>query len=228
MMLALVVCLAMLRLGVWQLDRASQKQSILDQRERQSAAAPVNLLSLGTIQEQEYQFKPVFTLGRYLDQNVIYLDNQVLNGQVGYKIFSAFKPDNSDFLLMVDRGWLAAGDTREVLPKVKTSLNDIRLEGRLNKASGPAPLWDENYPVNDGTRWQYLDLSLLSDQLQQGVYPLVLELAPESAGDKALTRVWQSIDNTSVNKHKAYAFQWFSMAVAFLIACLIVLRKSRR
>ena len=39
---------------------------------------------------------------------------------------------------------------------------------------------------------------------------------------------WQSINDEWVFKHQAYAFQWFSMALVFAIACLILLVKSIR
>jgi len=44
--LALLLILAMLRLGVWQLDRASQKQVILDEQVQRSKLAAVSLSAL--------------------------------------------------------------------------------------------------------------------------------------------------------------------------------------
>jgi cytochrome oxidase assembly protein ShyY1 len=61
---------------------------------------------------------------------------------------------------------------------------------------------------------------------------MMIELAPTAhqsilAGAPAIpVRQYRQADNRSVLKHKAYALQWFSMAVVFFLACLIVLLKS--
>ena len=137
---------------------------------------------------------------------------------------------------MVARGWVSVGDSRQNLPNVATQSGQVILEGRLNAAPAKPPLWNEQYAVSDGDVWQYLPMQEVANVLQAKVFPLVVELAPndnQATDDKALVTKWPEIDDQQVAKHLGYAFQWFAMAVAFFIACLVLLfinprRNTRR
>ena len=123
------------------------------------------------------------------------------------------------------------GEYRSILPKISTPEGSQSLQGRLNFPYQKPPLWNDKYDVSDGAVWQYLPIEELVQQTGLDLLPLVLELAPHKSVDSALLEPiinWQSIDDEWVFKHQAYAFQWFSMALVFFIACLIVLLKSIR
>lgn len=226
-----MICMIMLRLGSWQLTRAQHKQSILDQVQQRAELEPVELLSL--IKElsesaAEHQFRQVTASGQYEPQKSIYIDNKVVDSRVGYELFTPLKIDNSDWWVLVDRGWLPVGDSRQNLPqyKTKTGVNDI--VGRLRLPPAKPPLWNNDFSVSQGSVWQYLPIAEYADQMQMKLLPLVLELAPAQASevDTALVRQWGDIDDKWVAKHRGYAFQWVAMAVAFLIACGVLIYRS--
>ena len=226
---ALVVCLIMLRLGVWQLDRAQQKQLILDQATAQTLLPPVSLDTLLAEKDPSdiasLTFRQVVVVGRYLADHSIFIDNQVVNSRVGYWLMTPFR-NNAGATLMVKRGWLPVGISRDVLPTINTPGGEQKLVGRLvNPVSSP-PLWDPQYPVSKGRVWQYLPLPQFEQQTGLSILPLVLELAPDSNAGDGLLRQWLNLDEKSVAKHNGYAFQWFAMAATFFVACLIVLMKS--
>ena len=227
LVLAIVLVLAMLRLGVWQLDRAAQKQNVLDKSLALSRQAAVDL-GLLTKLSDEQRFLPVTAKGQYLKEQTLYLDNQVFNRQVGYQIITPFKLEGSNKLILVARGWIAVGPSRERLPAIETPAGLLTIKGRLNLPVPPPPLWNDDYAASDGARWQYIDLDDIAQRYQQALQPLVLELHPTYVGDQALLRAWDLINDEWVAKHKAYAFQWFSMAAAFFIACLVLLLRERR
>ncbi len=227
--IALAIVLGMLRLGVWQLDRAKQKRDIVSQLNSRSQQALVPLHSIeNDIKSGDLRFRNVSITGRYLKNNVIFIDNQVVEGQVGYQVFTPFKLSSSDLVVLIARGWVSVGESREVLPEIETSSDQLVLQGRLNNAPAKPPLWDEKYPVSQGAVWQYLPISKVADVLEVQVFPLVVELAPDASDSKALLRKWPDIDDQWVAKHQGYAFQWFAMAVVFFIACLVLFRKSTR
>ena len=217
----------MLRLGIWQLDRAQQKSDVLDQVKTRSELPSVDLNSLITSFHQDLRFKNVTAHGRYLADKSIYIDNQVVAGQVGYRVFTPFLVNGTDTVIMVDRGWISVGESRARLPKFDTQSSILSIVGRLNTPPAQPPLWDAKYSVSNGAVWQYLPLREYATQMQLMVLPLVLELAPE-ASDPEFKIVRAEINDEWVAKHHAYAFQWFTMALAFTIACLVLLLRLKR
>ena len=89
---ALLMVLGMLRLGVWQLDRADQKREIVAQLESlsQRAAVPITELFNGD-ESAGLRFRKVTLIGQYLQNTNFYVDNQVVNGQVGYQVFTPLR-----------------------------------------------------------------------------------------------------------------------------------------
>jgi len=191
LILAVIIILIMLRLAVWQLGRAEQKQQILDQVSMRAEKDSMPLLELLKGSEvNKLKYRRVSISGFYKHEKSIYVDNQVLSGQVGYRVFTPFELGDGEFV-MVNRGWIPAGESRAQLPKFTTS------------------------------------------QMQLTLLPLVVELAPEQIpeaderpsthDDSQFTIAWLDINDEWVAKHKGYAFQWLMMAVAFFIACLVLL-----
>jgi len=224
---AIVMVLAMLRLGIWQLDRAEQKQLILSELRAKAEQAHVDLLPMVDTINLDNRFLNIRAKGVYDADKSIYIDNQVVNGQVGYQVLTPLILASNGAIL-VARGWLPVGNSRDVLPTFDTPLKPQELIGRLNLPHAKPPLWDDAYNVNDGAVWQYLPIAKYAEQMQLNVLPLVLELAPESASqssvnDSSFIRKWAAVNDEWVAKHQGYAFQWFAMAAAFFIACVVLL-----
>ncbi len=226
LVLALVLILTMVRLGVWQLDRASQKQAILDDRIQRSQLTSVDLSSLD-VNNEELRFRLIEESGRFLPNGTVFVDRQVVKGKVGYQVFTPFVTQ-SEQTILVARGWVSVGDSREILPAVETPSELVSIRGRLNTPPAQPPLWDERYAISDGAVWQYLPLDEYAAQMQLNLFPLVLELAPDTDAPTALEIDWPTIDDKWVGKHKAYALQWFAMALAMLIISVFMLFKSIR
>lgn len=223
LILGVAIVLIMMRLGFWQLDRAAQKQSIVNQLTQRAAIDTVPIESIAEKAADELRFRTVSLTGKYLSDQTMLVDNQVVNGQVGYQVFTPFQLENMASLILIARGWVSVGVSRERIPEIDTSLKTITINGKLNKLPAKPPLWSDDYAVYKGTVWQYLPINEVSAVLNTKVFPLVLELAPESTDSAALVRKWPAINDQWVAKHKGYAFQWFAMAVAFFIACLVLL-----
>ena len=81
--LVIIACVVMLRLGIWQLQRAADKTELLNSLARADSAAiqhvkqlPENIL--------DWQYQKVKLDGRYLAEKQILLDNQ-FNGDIDDK-----------------------------------------------------------------------------------------------------------------------------------------------
>lgn len=234
--LAVLLVLVMLRLAVWQLDRAQQRQAAIEQITVNSQR-PISwdelLLSSGNLSirgeldgEPKHawlQFRPLTLEGQYLAEHSILIENQVYQGKGGYRLLTPFQPQGSDRLIMVSRGWLPMGETRQALPSFNTPNEAVTVQGQLVLPFAKPPLWKEGHPVNEGSVWQYLPIDQYAKQIGASVLPLMLELAPQKAGSDGLVTQWKTVDVSWVNKHKAYALQWFAMALVFFVLCLLLL-----
>ena len=223
LILAVLIMLALLRLAFWQFDRAAQKQQLLNQQVSRAQQAPLDLLSISPQLCDDYRFVPITATGRFLPDKSIYIDNRVVNAQVGYWVFTPFLLTASDTVVLVNRGWLPVGESRAVLPDFVTSTHQQTLSGRLNRSVAAPPFWDEAYAVHKGAVWQYLPIQQYAAQMQLKVLPLVLELAINSTPETAFIVQPASISDQGVAKHRGYAWQWLAMAAAFFIACCVLL-----
>jgi len=222
---ASLVLAAMLRLGVWQLDRAVEKQTIADA----VLAMEQTRIELGSqMITEEHRYAQASVNGEYRLEKTFLLDGQVVNGQVGYHVITPFDIKDSDLVVLVNRGWVPVGSSREVKPEIITPKGELHLYGRLNLTVSKPVFWDEEIPVVQDGAWQYLELSDYSQRTGVKVVPLVIELDKTLDQVGGYVRQWRSYDNHWVSRHRAYAFQWFSMAIAFLVLCVFVWRKSKK
>ena len=65
-----------------------------------------------------------------IQQGKILIDNQIDKSKAGYKIFTPFYL-NERKLIMIDRGWIPQGNTRNDLPDIAFTSSKIRVVGTL-------------------------------------------------------------------------------------------------
>ena len=142
-------------------------------------------------------------------------------------MLTPFQLDVTGEVLLVNRGWVAAGQSRQQKPPVSTPAETLQIAGRLNKPPSKPMLWNDSAPLVQDGAWQYMDLERFRQQTGLSVLPLWLELDKTLDGVGGYVRQWRAYDDSWVSRHRGYAVQWFAMALAFLIMCVYVMRKSR-
>jgi len=206
------------RLGMWQLDRAAQKQALaqaIAERAALPALAPDALARDGDGAAAQF-WRPVRLQGRWRAERTVFLDNRQMNGRPGFFVVTPLELAPGDAVL-VQRGWVPrdAGE-RTRLPAVPTPAGMVPVEGRI--APPPSKLY-ALAPDAPGPIRQNLDLDAFAREIGVPLRPLsVQQLVPDAVAD-GLKRDWPqpAID---VSKHHGYAFQWFALAT--LIAGLYV------
>ena len=97
----LVLCPFFVELGFWQLDRAAEKLVLQQQFELQSQAEPVYIggQGLSALQSlpatEDLNWRNGVLTGQYVADKQILLDNQHMNGQVGYFVYTLFNIKNT-------------------------------------------------------------------------------------------------------------------------------------
>jgi len=196
-------------LGVWQLDRAGEKQDRLEQWETRNG----NLDWPAQFEAGLDSGQPVTVSGKYEEATWL-LDNRTRDGAAGYEVLTLFRPDKGK-PLVVNRGWVLAPRRRNELPAVTTPTAKVVLSGRLSEHPEP-PVLMEN--ASEKTDWPRRVQALKQHDIEAlGVdgAPLVLRLdGPEQPG--AYRADWAP-DYMGPQTHYGYATQWFALAVALVI-----------
>ena len=225
-LLTILVSALFAGLGRWQLDRMYQKEQILEQYQQRQSAAPLTELPAAEQDLEKWRYRRVQLKGQLLPERQFLLDNQVLNGRVGFNVLTPMELDDGRTALL-DRGWVALGTTRKDLP-------DIRLTTEMNSIAGTIYVpFGEPFALDSALAgevgWpriiQYLDFNVLSDLLGRSLLPMVIRLSPQQSG--GYQRKW-SVIPISPNKHLAYSVQWFALAVVPIILLLVLNIKRRK
>ncbi len=200
-----------LSLGAWQLHRASEKRDILAKEAVQATAKPT--LWLGEMEEVA-PFKRMTFAGKFLPQ-VLFLDNQYHAHQIGYHVISPVLMPTGRVLL-VDRGFVKAPASRNVLPKVERPNSILDLSGVVYMPS--RKLWVLGVGIEPKGKneavIETVDFELISQFLHKSVYPFIIRL--DKSSPAGYERDWVTVVMQPA-RHLGYAFQWFAFALVVLI-----------
>jgi surfeit locus 1 family protein len=203
---AIVVVALCVTAGLWQRDRMQQKLALRAALEAAVAQAPVPLPA--TTDWSAWRFRPVTVSGAFDEAHQILLDNRVRGGRVGYDVVTPFLLADGRIVL-VDRGWIAAGVDRGQLPQVPPPAGNVTVSGRLNLP--PGAYLELARDTTAGPRWQNLDMKRMEAMLGRPVLPIVVEqTAPLRAGDDLLRT--RPAPDFGVDTHRMYMVQWFIFA----------------
>jgi surfeit locus 1 family protein len=195
------------RLGVWQLDRAKQKEAFSSLLEQRQQMAPLSAADVAVTAQQalEQQHRSVVLKGRWLQGSTVFLDNRQMAARPGFFVVSVLQLPQGDAVI-VQRGWVPrdqADRTRVAAPELSSDA-EVLVKGRL--ALPPSRLFEFQGEENGLIR-QNLDLPAYARQWRVSLRPVsVLQLGEEPG----LLRQWL-VPAADVGKHHGYAFQWFAL-----------------
>jgi len=208
-MVALPIFIA---LGNWQLNRAEEKRQLLALYETNSVLAAKRVDSQFRFTESaNLMYRKIQVTGRYVGKYLLALDNQVEQGKVGFHIYTPFMIENSDQLILVNRGWVAMVSYKRELPVVDTTDKLITLTGLMYMPSEPGfKLGDTSIKTRARDIVQYIDLKKLGQDLGLKLLPIVMLLDKNMAsGFKCNWKILAA----SPEKSTSYAMQWYTFAV---------------
>lgn len=203
-------------LGNWQLGRGQQKTAMAERIATASHDAPIGL-SGREARAEDVVWHRVEVRGRFEPKYTVLIDNRILRGTVGYHVVTPLKIENSDLYVIVNRGWIAATGSREELPRIVTPEGPVLVTGL---AIVPARRYFElSTATVEGSVWQNLTLERFRQAFRLRLQPVVVQ--QDNAMPDHLVREWSPPD-LGVDKHYAYAFQWFAMAAALVVIYVIL------
>jgi surfeit locus 1 family protein len=197
-------------LGGWQLHRADQKERLQAEYDRRVDAAPLRVAGRA-MPADELKFRRVIARGSYDSSYQILMDNRVHHRQPGYHVVTPFRIENTDMRILVNRGWVPLGVSREVLPDVDPPSGTLEIKGVAMIPSDKAFTLGGTDPVSRSWQpvWPRLDMKQYAALVPFIVQPGVVLLDADAAG--GYLREWSRLD-TGIALHYGYAFQWFALA----------------
>lgn len=200
MLLAAGACAVFLSLGQWQSRRADEKR-----------AAGASM-------------QPASVRGSFIARYTVLVDNKLSRGRAGYHVVQPLRlaGEGPARHVLVNRGWIAAGAARDVLPTIRTPSGEVSIEGirlaRLPLAyepgkanpghAGGAPVVWQNATVEAFAAWSGLALE-----------HYVIE--QHSTLDDGLVREWPKA-GSGTEVHESYALQWYTFAAATVVLLVVL------
>jgi len=230
----------MLWLGNWQLERAALKVMLQQAAVAAQTSDAVPLQSIQDLDEAASLYRRVSVTGRYDPVRQFLWDNRTHNAQAGFEVISLLQLQTGQWV-MVNRGWIAPGASRQQLPDVTLTdevvIATITIEGLASRpsqgfASGPAVVTGKEWPQ----LLQYFDYEQIAEIIGEPVLPVVVQAQALAIDGKSvdvpsprpewLQANWQPAASGPA-KHYSYAFQWFAMALALTAIFVVVnIRKN--
>lgn len=218
--LAAAVCVL---LGNWQWDRMGQRHERNNLIRSNVGAAPVaadTLLRVGSAPRDGAEYARVRVTGSYDVARQLLVRLRPFEGQVGYHVLTPLVAEDGRALL-VDRGWVPAGDVGSGLPEVPDPPRGrVTVTARV-RPSEPASTTGTP-PAGQVTR---IDVPGIAATLPYEVYGGYGELTRE---DPTLRTAPTQIPppEPSEGPHLAYAFQWYLFAALGFGGLVVLARRE--
>jgi len=223
-LLILIVIAVTVRLGFWQRDRAHQKEA-LQAHITQFENAPAQQLGNAPIALRDIEFHRVRAVGRFIPEQVVYLDNRPYNDQAGFYVVMPFKLRDGGYVL-VNRGWLPRNASdRTAIEPYDTPKGDVEIEGIARADASKAYELGEGGSAAHQKIRQNLDVEAYAAETGLALQPFVIQQISDD-GDK-LVRDWPA-PTTGVERNYGYMFQWWAMAAAALAFGLYAARRGAK
>ena len=213
-------------MGFWQLSRANEKEQLLKLLAAENITQIIQAEQLKTLP----RYANIELKGYFSNKPQLVLDNQINDGVRGYHIFTPFKLENSNYTIMINRGWLSQEEYSENYLEIDDNL--ISIKGKLNTSPkvgfqlGEIQLQDKDIQIITYYEDQKISGFLhkqLCNELNCLVSSNVIWL--DSTIEGGFKRDWKPIIMMP-EKHLGYAVQWFLMVLVLIAIFIYWLKKT--
>lgn len=209
-------------LGTWQIYRALEKQALQDAINARQHQTPLQLHQ-GNNEINRELYRTVMAHGRFDPAHEILIDNEIHEGKAGYHVLTPLILDDQSAIL-VNRGWVAQGRSRDELPEYETPQGLITVTGKIAPPKSRPALVLKGNALNPGKVWLFLDLQIYENVTGLKLMPVVIQM--DETDPHGFVRQWPSYD-ARVWMHIGYAIHWFVFAIAVVVIYFAVNIKKK-
>ena len=150
-------------------------------------------------------------------EHQLLLDNRTYQGHAGYHVLTPLRLAESDAVVLVNRGWVPLGKSRAELPELPGTDGEVLVDAIIKLP--PMKLFRLADVDEANAGWpkvvQQVEMGELEQLLGVTLEPLTLLLDKDD--EFGFIRDWKAVYGVTVDKHRAYAVQWFTLAAVLLI-----------
>lgn len=205
---ALIVVAVTSSLGSWQLRRAEEREALAARQEATAELPPITLGRELLAKPESLSLHPLAVSGVWRADKVVFLDNQIRKGRVGFDVIMPMQIEGSGMHVLVDRGWILANARRDQLPEIATPAGKVEVRGIARQANFRFKELGDVY--QEGRIWENVTIERFAAWSKLELQPVIL-MQTNAAAD-GLARDWPKAGSGS-DKNRGYAFQWFAMTV---------------
>ena len=216
----LLVLPLLINLGLWQSNKAEHKQAMQDIYNKRGESAVVRI-GAEPVNLESIRFSRVVARGYFEPAYQILLDNQIYQGQAGYHVITPLHISGSNMRILVNRGWVAMGADRNVLPVIDTPQTEVEVSGYAHEPSGKylELARPDETQANWQQVWQNLDIKRYKSAVPFSIHPVSVLLDPASSAG-GFVRDWPKPD-ARIDVNRGYAIQWYLMSLALVVIYLV-------
>jgi cytochrome oxidase assembly protein ShyY1 len=227
----LVLIVAMLGMGRWQLQRLSDKQHENAQIEHNTAAAPVSRaefnqrLAASTVEKQ--RFVRVSLTGTYRPEQEVAIRNRSMGGAPGRWVVTPFQPDDGGRPVLVMRGFLnqSLSGTTAPIAGAQPPTGAVTLVGYVQPTQMRGSIGPRDPAEGTLGEMARVDVTRIAQQVGD-VEPYWLQLAEQTPpSDPPVLVPLPTLDE---GPHFSYAVQWGIFTLIAIIGYPLVLRRESR
>ena len=208
------VVLLCIKAGLWQLDRAGEKEQLIQRLSVGEALLTTpSDLTTASIEASTYKVKlPV----RLVDSNFVYLENRIQDRVAGYEVFAKALTAQGEIGLFINLGWIERAASRDSLPSLDLS-RDFDLDA-LWVPITDSYFMSDAFPeqMDNSTRVQSLK-GVIPDDVLPGMFIASNVLSRNALGPKP---------RFGPETHYGYAVQWFLLALVLSFLGVYVYRRG--
>lgn len=217
----------LVRLGIWQLDRAAEKLELHNSFIEMGGQAPSDIGHV-PVAGREYdavqlQNRQVTLRGHYQNERSIFLIYQTFEDQIGFEVVTPFKLSAREEIVLVSRGWTGANSyetLRDSLPAIEGEQEPL---GQIYVPRAAEAARRNGLNEAERVQWPLLMRHFNVDELQPffslPLFPYVVRLNEGQQG--LLVRHWPEV-HVDTGRNFSYALQWFAMAIALAVVSLLL------
>jgi len=213
-------------LGNWQTRRGDEKAARQAQWDEALARAPARIAGLDDASGVARNLpQRVEMSGTFVIEATVYIDNRLVDGVAGFQVVTPVAVGEGMPWILVNRGWAARSMAdRTRLPAAPIANAPLRVEGiAVPHVPRTLEIGERGGPL--GGIWQNLDFEAYERATGRRVARFVVQQTNDT-GD-GLRRAWARPD-AGVDRHRGYAFQWYSLAALITVLTLYFGGKALR
>jgi surfeit locus 1 family protein len=226
----LLLVVTLISLGLWQLRRLDEKQTLnatIESRAEESAVDVTGLIAATAEfgEGDDIEFRAVTATGVYQPDDEVLIHNRTLDGAPGRWVLTPLLLEDGT-AVVVNRGWIPfsmmPGDPR---PDADPPAGGVTVVGVARPTTTRSGIQTADPSAGRLQALSRPDLGRYQQQLDYDIYPILVQLSEQTPAQATDLPVPLPSPDLSEGPHLGYAMQWFIFTIIALVGYPLVLRR---